>query len=236
VWRADLRATSDSLADLLSAAERARAERILGERAKLRWTRARGTLRALLGRYLGSDPRALRLTVTANGKPTLIDHADATAGSERSPGTHTALSFNVSHSGWLALYAFTRTGEVGVDIEVVRKPIDAVALALRALGPAEARRLARLDSAIRQKEFLRAWTQYEAKLKHLGVGIGGRAASAREPLVLHLGIGQRAAAALAIGRATRELRCWEYRLAQPATGVLDGLQESALAAPLLLSG
>jgi 4'-phosphopantetheinyl transferase len=226
VWRADLRAASDDLANLLSASERARAERILGERAKLRWTRARGTLRALLGRYLASDPRALRLTVGANGKPALIDRADPTGGSESSRGTCTALSFNMSHSGWVALYAFTRSGEVGIDIELAREPIDATALAGRALGSAEARRLARLDPAIRQQEFLRAWARHEAKLKHLGIGIGGRVASAREPMVLQLGIGRGAAAALAIGRTTRELRCWEYRLDQPASAELDGLQKA----------
>jgi 4'-phosphopantetheinyl transferase len=231
VWRADLRAASDNLADLLSAAERVRAERILGESAKLRWTRARGTLRALLGRYLASDPRALRLTVGAHGKPALIDRADGTGGSESRPGTRPALSFNMSHSGWVALYAFTRTGEVGVDIELVRESIDAVALAGRALGAAEARRLARLDPAIRQQEFLRAWTRHEARLKHLGTGIGGRAASAREPLVAQLGVGQGAAAALAIARTTRELRCWEYRLAQPAAGELGGLQKVCATGP-----
>jgi hypothetical protein len=147
--------------------------------------------------------------VGAKGKPALFDHADATGGSESSPRTRTALSFNMSHSGWVALYALTRTGEVGVDIELVRQPIDVLALSARALGGAEARRLARLDPAIRQREFLRAWTRREAKLKHLGIGIGGPAASAREPLVIQLGVGQ-GAAALAVDRTTRELRCWEY--------------------------
>jgi 4'-phosphopantetheinyl transferase len=219
---------NDNLADLLSPAERTRAERILGERAKLRWTRARGTLRALLARYLGRDPRALPLTVGANGKPALIDRADATGRSESSPRTCTALSFNMSHSGWMALYAFTRTGEVGVDIELAREPIDAVVLAGRAFGAAEARRFARLDPGIRQQEFLRAWTRHEAKLKHLGVGIGGRAASGREPLVAQLGIGRGAAAALAICPTTRELRCWEYRLAQPREGSSMASKEFAV--------
>jgi hypothetical protein len=125
----------------------------------------------------------------------------------------------------VALYAFTRTGEVGVDIELVREPIDALALAGRALGAAEARRLARLDPAIRQQEFLRAWTRHEAWLKHLGIGIGGRAASAPEPLVVQLGVGEGAAAALAIARTTRELRCWDYRPAQHAAGERDGLEK-----------
>jgi hypothetical protein len=156
--------------------------------------------------------------VGAHGKPALIDRADAAGRSESIPGTRTPLSFNTSHSGWVALYAFTRTGEVGVDIELAREPIDAVALAGRAFGAAEARRLARLDPAIRQQEFLRAWTRHEAKLKHLGIGIGGGAASAREPLVAQLGIGQGAAGAVAIGRSTRELRCWEYGPTQPGGG------------------
>jgi 4'-phosphopantetheinyl transferase len=225
VWRADLRGARDNPADLLSAAERTRAERIRGERSKQRWTRARGTLRALLGRYLRTDPRKVRLTVGSNGKPALFDRVNVSVGSESSSGTRTPLSFNMSHSGWVALYAFTRTGEVGVDIERDRERIDAVALAGRALGTVAAHRLARLDPAFRREEFLRAWTRYEARLKHFGTGIGGPEASAQEPLVAQLGVGQGAAAALAMGRTTRELRCWEYRLAQPAAGEFDGFQE-----------
>src|SRR5271167_1851046 len=49
VWRTDLTAVKDELAQLLCGDERARAEGILGERQRRLWSRSRGVLRALLG-------------------------------------------------------------------------------------------------------------------------------------------------------------------------------------------
>ena len=69
-------------------------------------------------------------------------------------------------------------GPVGVDVEVPRRAIDEVALAARAFGPAEARRLEGLDPAVRAQEFLRAWVRHEAQLKCRGTGIGGAPAGA----------------------------------------------------------
>ena len=49
----------------------------------------------------------------------------------RSSAAGPALCFNLSHSGASALYAFAADGPVGVDVEVARRPLDAVALAAR---------------------------------------------------------------------------------------------------------
>lgn len=59
------------------------------------------------------------------------------------------LSFNLSHSEGLALYAFAADTFVGADVEVTRRPIDEPAIAARALGAHEARRLEGLDPATR---------------------------------------------------------------------------------------
>ena len=53
----------------------------------------------------------------------------------------------MSHSGRLALYAFSDAGAVGVDVEVARRPIDELAIAARTLGATEAQRLEALDPA-----------------------------------------------------------------------------------------
>src|ERR1700677_2321547 len=63
VWRADLRAVDDELGELLCEQELARAERLLSHSDRVRWTRCRGVLRALLARYLGLDPRALEFSL-----------------------------------------------------------------------------------------------------------------------------------------------------------------------------
>jgi phosphopantetheinyl transferase len=115
VWRADLTAVEDRLEDLLCADERSRAARILPARKRVLWVRSRGLLRALLGRYLERDPRALRFELGAGGKPALAPAGPAPAD----------LRFNLSHSGELALVAVTVEQEVGVDLERARPPYTA---------------------------------------------------------------------------------------------------------------
>lgn len=223
MWRADLTAGPGHLVGLLCAEERERAERFLSDDDRQRWMRSRGVLRALLGGYLQQDPRTLRFTTSAHGKPVLLD--DAT-GSNALPEPVSArrarISFNLSHSRHLALYAFIDAGAVGVDVEVAHRSIDEVAVAGRALGPSEARRLEGLDPATRQGEFLRAWVRHEAVLKYRGTGIGGGSAApcSVDPWVVELDVGSHAAAALALERAPHELRCWD--LADPARGSPPG--------------
>jgi 4'-phosphopantetheinyl transferase len=201
VWRADLEAVTDDLLELLSCEEEARAARFLAERDRRLWGRAHGVLRAMLGRYLETDPRTPRLVVGSHGKPALDD----AAGPAR-------LSFNLSHSGQLALFAFTETGPVGVDVEFARRPIDEVAMATRTFGGAEAERLAGLDAATREWEFLRLWVRHEAELKFRGTGIGDatRSAEEREPWIVELEMGPRAAAAVAAQEPPDELHCWDW--------------------------
>jgi len=119
VWRADLDAVDDDdLLELLSREEHARGEGILRDGARRRWLRARGALRALLGRYTESDPRAIRFIEGSYGKPALppkLSGASAPCAGSRSARAGLP-SFNLSHSGGLALYAFTQERAVGIDV------------------------------------------------------------------------------------------------------------------------
>ncbi|HTW42712.1 MAG TPA: 4'-phosphopantetheinyl transferase superfamily protein [Solirubrobacteraceae bacterium] len=191
VWRADLERVDGQLEGLLCEQERARAARLLGERRRRLWMRSRGVLRTLLGRYLRADPRALRITVDSRGKPAA------------------GLPFNLAHSGELALYAFCAEAPVGVDVEGERPTFDEVAIAARVLGAQEATRLREIaDGPTRHREFLRAWTRYEAELKCLGTGIGGVTDAGVWVAQLEPGMG--AAGAVACTRAPRELCCWSW--------------------------
>jgi 4'-phosphopantetheinyl transferase len=201
VWRADLNEVAEDLGKLLCSEERARAERMVDERNGELWRRSRGLLRALLGRYLQREPSSLRFSTGEHGKPALADDSSPT------------VNFNMSHSGQLALYAFSDAGAVGVDVEVARRPTDEVAIAARVLGASEAARLRALDPETRRQEFLRAWTRYEAELKCLGMGIGGTdgGIEGTRPWVADLELGQGAACAVATARPARELRCWGWQ-------------------------
>jgi 4'-phosphopantetheinyl transferase len=208
VWRVDLGAVTDDLLELLSAGERARAERMARVHDRALRARSRGVLRAFLGRYLHTDPRTLRLIVDDRGKPAL-DPERTTAGRH---DYSMRLSFNLSHSGEMAVYAFTRAGPVGIDIEVARRAIDTVAIAARAFGPAEAARLRELDPKTRDLEFLRAWVRHEAALKCVGVGLGGSTEEQAEPApwIAQLEMGERTAAAVAVSALPSEVRCWDW--------------------------
>jgi 4'-phosphopantetheinyl transferase len=152
-----LDATSEELRALeawLSPAEVKRADRFFFQRHRRRYVVARARLRQLLGQRLGVAPQDIALVYGANGKPRLADEA---------------MRFSVSHSGEIALFAFSEAREVGVDIEAVR-PIDSAdTIAAHILSRGELRAYA----AARDKvaAFLRFWTRKEALAKALGDGL-----------------------------------------------------------------
>lgn len=214
VWSAELTAIDDGLTELLSEEELARAARLLSDRDRLMWARARGLLRALLGRYLELEPSELRFGAGRHGKPMLLEQASRASLDPRGEGASSPkLAFNLSHSGPLALYAFSTAGEVGIDVESDRRQIDEVALAGRMLAEHEATRLRALtDPAVRRREFLQAWTRYEAELKCAGTGIGAGSpgASGQAPWVRNLELPDGAAGAVACATEPRELCCWAW--------------------------
>jgi 4'-phosphopantetheinyl transferase len=163
VWRSRLdhpRAALDALWDVLSADERARADRFRADADRDRFVAARGTLRALLGRYLDLRPGDVVFRYSAHGKPELAR-----------PAAGGGLRFNAAHSEGLALYAFALGRDVGVDVERVRPLDDAGSLAGRLFSAAEAAALRVLPAPAREEAFFDCWTRKEAYVKALGGGL-----------------------------------------------------------------
>ncbi len=161
VWRAELgvgEGELQSLAGALSADERARAERFYFERDRRHFVAARGVLRWLLAAYLDWEPQAVRFEYGPYGKPAL-------ARPER------GLCFNLSHSHGLALFAFCRGHQVGVDLEKMRPDVDGLALAERFFSRREVAALRALPARERRPAFWRGWTRKEAYLKGRGDGL-----------------------------------------------------------------
>ena len=215
VWRADLTAVGDTVEHLLSPAERARAERVARTRAGRVSRSSVGVLRALLGLYLDRDPSTLPIAVNAHGKPALAGSAGSDERGAFEEPARAVPSFSHSHSGALALYAFASSGSVGIDVELGRPSIDVLARAGRAFGGAEVARLAALEEAPRLEEFLRMWVRREARLKCLGVGLGGRggvgdASPPPEPWVHELTVDGHVAAAVAATVEPDALLCWDW--------------------------
>jgi len=164
VWRASLDVAGTlvrSAAELLDAAEWARAERFLEERHRHRFVVGRAALRVLLGGYLGAAPRDVALVYGEHGKPRLAPEG----------GVPHPLRFNLSHCGGVALYAFALGRELGVDVERPRAGLDAEGIAERFFSRRESAELRALPVGERSRAFASGWTRKEAYLKGLGSGL-----------------------------------------------------------------
>lgn len=159
LWRVDLDLpVAATMAALLSPEERARADRFAFAQDRQRYIAAHAALRRIVGERVGVRGDQLRFVAGPFGKPALV-------------GPGAGLHFNLSHSGGIALVALCAAGEIGVDVEVPRRLLDAQALAAAHFTDDEARALAALPADARAQAFLMCWTRKEACLKALGVGL-----------------------------------------------------------------
>ena len=145
----------------LSEEERARAARFIRQEDQTRYTLAHGGLRAVLARYAGLDPAALRFQTGSTGKPALLDQQ----------GRPHALRFNLSHSHGRMLIAVAQGQDVGVDLEQMRDKVKVVKLAERFYAPSEYQEIMGRSRFDHVQQFYRYWVAKEAVLKGQGVGI-----------------------------------------------------------------
>jgi len=163
VWRIGLEVPSDSLArysTLLSADELARADRHVFARDRHQFIIARGTLRLLLGRYLGISPSSMHFELGPYGKPFLLE--------EFQPSK---LKFNVSHAYGVGLFAFTISGECGIDVEKIRPEFATREVAKNYFSAQEITELDALSPSLFATGFFQCWTRKEAYLKARGTGL-----------------------------------------------------------------
>lgn len=162
VWRCFLNQPEpqiEGLAGTLTDDETKRAERFHFQRDRLHFIAARGVLRVILGRYLGSGPGDVRFSYGRNGKPSLAG--------EKGP----RLCFNVSHSRDLALYAFTYDRKIGVDVEYIDRGRAITHIVERFYSPAEISVLKSMPEDKQHEAFFTYWTCKEAYLKAEGTGL-----------------------------------------------------------------
>jgi 4'-phosphopantetheinyl transferase len=144
--------------EVLSPEEQARAQRFLVEPPRRAFILTRGTLRLLLGKYLDRAPGDLSFRYTEFGKPLLNESNE--------------LRFNVSHTDGVALLAFVRGPELGVDVEKIRPVRDLKDLANRFFSVSERQQLNALGSEDElHTAFFRCWTRKEAYIKGKGEGL-----------------------------------------------------------------
>jgi len=189
------------LAQTLSGDEMARAERFRFEGDRRRFIVSRGVLRAILGQYLGIEPSHLNFSYGQHGKPSLA----AGFGGD-------ALRFNLAHSHELALYAFTRGREVGVDLERVRPLPDAGEIAARFFSRRENAELEGIPDCRKLEAFFTYWTCKEAYIKATGDGL------ARNLDQVEVSLAPGPARLLSVGGALEEAARWSLLAMNPASG------------------
>ncbi len=163
LWSARLDSPEDLLrqfAGVLSEDEHRRAERFRAGSLRNRYIAGRGTLRTLLGRYLRTAPASVSLGYQAHGKPELGP-----------PWKAYGLEFNVSHSHELAVCAFTRGSQIGVDVECIRPMPNAAALLERFFSSQEVQEWQQMPAERQLRAFFQGWTRKEAWLKAVGSGL-----------------------------------------------------------------
>ena len=149
-----------ALSGSLSEEEASRAARLRFERDRRRFIVARARLRQLLAARLGVSPEAVEFVYGKNGKPALGQRF-------MDPDWR----FNVSHCDDVAVYAFSRRRDVGIDVEAVRPVREADAIAARFFSRREYAAYSALAPRDRPLGFLQCWTRKEAVVKALGDGL-----------------------------------------------------------------
>ncbi|NDF86033.1 MAG: 4'-phosphopantetheinyl transferase superfamily protein [Gammaproteobacteria bacterium] len=150
--------------ELLSSAERDRADAMTAAQVRRDFVVSRILLRSVLGSRLGVHGGSLTFVLSEHGKPSISSADD-------SPPLH----FNQSHSHGAWLLGLGFESAIGVDLETRRAVPNAHRLAERVFTDCEraelaAAQLAAADADPPDEVFLRGWTRKEAVLKAAGSG------------------------------------------------------------------
>ena len=163
VWRHRLEQPPDfqeNYLRTLAEDERTRASRFHFDKHRRHFVAARGFLRVLLARYLGTTPEEVRFAYGQYGKPVLTAEYRASS-----------LRFNASHSGEWAVYAFVQDHEVGIDVEHIKEDFETEGIAERFFSALEVEKLNALAEEEKPAAFFRCWTRKEAYIKAIGSGL-----------------------------------------------------------------
>lgn len=117
---------------------------------------SQGGLRLLLSFYLNIEPSKIQINKHSKGKPYTADD--------------TSLCFNISNSGNYVIFAISRAGEVGIDIEKLRTLPDLNELIEKNFSSKEKQYISK-NTTLKELRFFKFWTVKEAYLKAIGEGM-----------------------------------------------------------------
>ncbi len=163
IWQVNLNLPDSDyqqLKNYLNPEEQERLQRYTHQPSQQQFLTARGRLKQLLARYLGTAPSSIRFELGQFGKPRL-------AGTKINDG----LVFNVSHSGAVVLIAISKNRVLGIDVEKINTRYNLQAIAKRCFSNQELNTWNQLAEPHKTNQFYAYWCAKEAFLKATGRGL-----------------------------------------------------------------
>lgn len=163
IWFSYLDKTINELyhfSQMLSIDERMRMGRFHRDEDKKRFIVRHGILRKIFGGYIGVEPNDLQFYYDKKGKPSLLENLG-----------RGSVQFNLSHSNGVAIFAFTRNHDIGVDIEYIREIPEMDKIVRRFFSEKENEAFRLLPDSQKRAAFFKGWTSKEAFVKALGDGL-----------------------------------------------------------------
>lgn len=147
--------------ELISKDERQQMARFYFEKDRKRYLVTRALVRTVLSEYVKIDPKDLRFSANAYGKPFLAGDDDRVR----------SVSFNLSHTHGMILLGIAFPGAIGVDAEhtaIRAAPFDIVD---KVFASPEIAALQALPPERRAERFFQLWTLKESYIKARGMGL-----------------------------------------------------------------
>jgi len=210
LWHAKLDQSYEwikKLTHVLSSEEKKRAERFHFDKDRKRFIVTHGVLRTILSLYLDVEPSCLQIGCQSHGKPYVVEKLN-----------DEEICFNLTHSHSLLLFAFTRSRQIGVDIEYVRPIPEADQIVARFFSPNEHAMWQQLSEDQKQQAFFNCWTCKEAYIKAIGEGLS----MPLDQFDVSFAIGKQIAFLSAKETSDRSYN-WLFRAIQPDPGYIAAL-------------
>jgi len=171
-------------------------------------------MRIILGRYLDIPPGEIRLEYNRHGKPAILPELNMKN-----------ISFNLSHSGSLALCAVTVNAAIGIDVEYSRPVLRAEKILDRFFSEGEREYYRSQPETVKECAFMNLWTLREAYSKALGRGLSSDLRDI--DLSPALAGDSASSASLRLGNGTEET--WTIHRFSPGDGYIAALASNGKA-------
>ena len=145
---------------LLSEDERTRHQRFLFEKDRTQFLIARALLRTGLSHYVAVEPADWQFVTNRYGKPEI-----------RTPNDVPPLRFSLSHTAGMVACGFTKTRDLGVDVEDMQRRGRLLEVADHFFSAAEVADLKSTPAADQRSRFFDFWTLKESYIKARGMGL-----------------------------------------------------------------